>query len=840
MMVRGTRRLPGGATISYLAAAAFGIAFAALAVQHLSGVLGHREIDIGNRSDRPGLRKFSARGGHYGGLIPDPYRTDLVTRTAVVLEDGKPLPHRQTSIRSVNDGFGRFAITAKYAHFLPLDGGDPNTNGHAYTLRVPRLVKPRVLWGLFAGCLLFLAVAQRRLSALPPPLGDRAWDGFRKRPWIEFALMAILALAGAFWASLRYADLSNGGLCVMGKPYSDAIGWHEVAANLSAGLGFSGAFSDNRPFYPLLQSMVFLVAGESLAVAQATNLGLLALGAVFVYYATRRFFPASGVAAGTFAFVLVAPEYQTMAPTLLTELPAYAVGAVGLYLLALGCAPGDSRWRSWLLLLAGVLLGFSNLARPFTLLALPLAAFMVLYAGVSSRWGWRKTLLRGSILGVGIVLVFLPWALRQKRVTGSWSLSINSAELLYGAAMPDGGGKWNPQQFEEARAAGIDSNDRIALARYFSQRFGETVRADPTGYAGRMLENYVHYLREFSIEHSATESLLALAVLFVLGAAALRSRSVLPLLGFPLFWLLGRWADGWRGYELVPFALVVLLVGGGKRVRMGVLFAFIFIAATGVLSALVGNLGYRRGFPIIGWIFFALLLASAVVLANGWSRGVLALASRFNRRRPLAHSVDSPLAAEGRAPLLLALSFLGCVLIGCLALGARPYMGKHSAPQGLDLKETIRAEAIEATRLKEPSLRDLPPEQIYCEVVELGDFRWEIPGAYDAGHWSRLFERRPGSRTTVYVYPGVHRRPGIGLIGAHFLGNLDGIPNHAPYILVGILNEDPNAPLGHDPVVIEGLALFPYSPEEPFSAVDARFFPPGYAALELFPAGKDD
>jgi hypothetical protein len=839
MMASRIRRSAGGAGIWYLAATAFGIAFAALALQQLSGILGQREIDIGNHSDRIGLRKFSARGGHYGGLIPDRYRTDLVTRSAVVLEDGRPLPHRQTSIRSVDGGFGRFTISAKYAHFRPNDGGDPNTNGHRYTLRVPRPVKSRNLWGLFAGCVLCLGVAQRRPSATVPPFIVRAHKTLRRRPWLEFALVTILAMLGALWASERYADLSNGGLCVMGKPYSDAIGWNEVAANLNAGLGFEGAFSNNRPFYPLLQSMVFLVGGESLAVAQATNVFLIALGAVFVYYATRRLFPPP-VAAGTFAFVLVSPEYQMMAPTLLTELPAYAVGAIGLYLLALGCAPGDSRRRPWLLLLAGMFLGLSNLSRPFTLLALPLAGLAVLYAGLSSRWGWRKTFLRGCILGAGIVLVFFPWALRQKRVTDSWSISINSSELLYGAAMPDGGGKWNPRQFEEAETAGVSSQDPIALARFFSKRYRETVGADPAAYAGRMMENYVHYLRTLSLENIAAESILALTVLTVLGAASWRSRSILPLLGFPLFWILGRWADGWRGYELVPCALAVLLLWGGKRTWLGALIAFVFIAASGVLSALVGNLGFRRGFPILEWLFISLLIASAVVLANVWSRNVLALSHRFLRSRSRPLPADSPMADEGRAPLAMALSFLGFIVVGGLAVCGRSLFVGDAPPKGLSLEDAVRAKAIELTCLEEPSLRDLPPEEIYCEVVRVGDLRWKIPGHYDAGHWSRLFELRPGSRTTAYFYPGVHRRPGVGLVGAHFHGKLEGIDSHDPYVLVGIRNLDANGTLGHDPLVIEGLALIPYDPTQARLLANARFFPPGQAALDILPAGYRD
>jgi hypothetical protein len=825
--IRSQLRFPNPKTLQVIAAIFVALLGAAV-LQKTAGILFHKEIEIGVLSSQQHRRRFSPRENHFAGLIPESYRTDLVMARGILLEDGMALQHRRLSIGALSGTLGsNYALTQKYVHFQSSDGSDPNDNGKRYTLRVPQRVKPGLLWGLFGALVLTSHLAFRSGPPLTSPSPLDGHSRFRSRPWLEGATVLVLSLAGGVVALVRFAHYSDGGLCVLGKPYSDAIGWHQVALFLREGLGFTASYSDNRPFYPIFQAMVFLFTGPSVAAAQCTNVLLLAMGGIFVYATARELF-SRPVAFCALAFVLTAENYQHMAPMLITEIPAYAFGAAGVFLLACGCSPEKRNHRTWLLFLAGVFLGCSNLARPHTLLALPLCGLVILLAGLSGRWGWRPILLRGVLFGVGIVVVFLPWVAREKRVHDVWGISLNSSEMLYATASTQGG-KWNKEEFDEAAADGYTKDDPAALHKYFGRRLAESVRTDPGAYAATIGRGFVDFFRALTIEKPLILAILALATLATLFTGAWAARSALPLLAAPVFWYLGSWADGWRGYELVPLALLVLLLAERKRARNAVLMAALFLAGTGLLSAMVGNFGLHRGEPIIEWIFVMIFVAATLSLARlccRWGAGKTSTPAQIASVPP-------------RGSVFLANAVFGFMLMAGSALLVCNLTASPPENEITHLDESTRRQATSAAAARVPELVSADPALVFAELVTIDDYRWEIPAGMDVGHWSRLFERRNQSRTTAYVHEGPRPRRGAGMIGAHFRGSLESVEKRRPYILVGLRNQLPHPPMDHDGLIIEALALVPCDSSGRNLDPDAVLpFPPSHEALALITSLK--
>ncbi len=787
MATHWTTRLP------LLFTALFAAAFVLALVQRESGSPFLKDLSFGKR---PGGVQFIEKGEHYSGLIPKRYRGSLSAQLGVVLEDGKPLPLRESSITKVNEGFGRYRLTERNAHFAASDNSDPNANGRSYTLRLPRLVRDRVLWGLFAGFAVSLFFAIRSGSPQPPQAS------VEPTKWEILGAFAA-SLAAGVWSHFAYAQFTDGGLCVLGKPYSDAMGWHEFAVFLKEGLGFTSGYSDSRPFYAIFQAIVFLFAGDSIAVAQWTNVFLIAIAGTFIYLGARVAF-SRRVALGVLAFFIIAPSHHRLAPTLLSELPALAFGAVGFYLLIRACRSRESVGR--LFFLAGVFLALSNLARPYTLLALPLVGGVLAYLWRVRRWEWKRfTAVLGLYVG-GILVVMAPWSIRQKVVNDTFSISLNSSELLYGAANPDGPGRWSDTQFEEAKAAGIDTNDKQALSRWFSKRLRETILEDPGRYLAFVTGKFVEYFRRLSLDDAAIRAVVVSLATLVVVSGCLAHRSVLPLGLWLLVIPIWKWAVTWPGWASIPLSAVVVWTLGGKRTHASVLTIVAFLVGSGVLSAMTGNFAFKRGLPIAHWIF-VMLVAAAVCYVVG---ALVTLVAKHLLKRETP-SQDGVLLGPWRGvPAGIVYGLCGFIVIGLVGIALRSAFADHSEKRLVTIPEASRAAAIDLVFGNNDAIDE---SLVYCEVGAINDYRWELDSNEATGHWSRLFERRTYHHTAAKLEIGVNHHRSAGKMALQFRGSIEALERNKPYVIVGILNIDEHANLGHEKYMVEVLAVIPWDEE---------------------------
>jgi 4-amino-4-deoxy-L-arabinose transferase-like glycosyltransferase len=242
----------------------------------------------------------------------------------------------------------------------------------------------------------------------------------------------LAAFAAAFGAiAVALTPTHTGDQVVFGGPIGDAYYWHQLGAQIANGEGFATPL---RPGYSALLSIAFALFGPSVAIAKAVNILLSSVTIAAVFGIVRLFSPPTIAVAVSLIFAL-SPHRLLFSHSLLTEHMGAAFSALALLLLLLGTvgsaeAVGDDdakRVSLWLWVAAGACTGLSNLARPLTLLALPLVAVVVYAVSPAER------VRRVGMMVLGCAAIILPWMAHMHTSYGIWALSANSAEALYAA-----------------------------------------------------------------------------------------------------------------------------------------------------------------------------------------------------------------------------------------------------------------------------------------------------------------------------------------------------------------------------------------------------------------------
>jgi hypothetical protein len=315
--------------------------------------------------------------------------------------------------------------------------------------------------------------------------------------WGIAALVAILLLA----AGLRIGEAWDGR-----APVYDAAAYAAIAKNLDEGNGFTvgaGATqpsSDYSPGLPLFVAGLYKVTGgvhERLARIVLALIGTLAV--LFTYLLALRLASASlfrnrvhvlgspqgdqshgrpggAVVAALVAALVVAIYPATIEYTgmLMTE-PAAATllsGAILGILWADGGTPRGGAVPTWRWLVPGLTLGALALVRPeYLAIGLLLALLVGLHERFAARppmssqktadsaenrertrWAWRRALLVGATVALGIVVVVAPWTVRNAFALHRFvSVSTGGGQVLYaGTYLPSDG---NPEKVGAAVVA---------------------------------------------------------------------------------------------------------------------------------------------------------------------------------------------------------------------------------------------------------------------------------------------------------------------------------------------------------------------------------------------------
>jgi hypothetical protein len=274
--------------------------------------------------------------------------------------------------------------------------------------------------------------------------------------WGFAALIAILLLG----AGLRVGEAWDGR-----APVFDAAAYAAIAKNLDEGNGFTvgaGATqpsSDYSPGLPLFVAGLYKVTGgvhERLARMVLALIGTLAVW--FTYLLARRLADACSslankrrwvpVGAALVAALVVAIYPATIEYTgmLMTEPLAATLlsGAILAILWASGGTPHGGAVPAWRWLVPGLTLGALALVRP-EYVAIGLLLALLVFLRQRRHSDWKRALLAGVVVALGLVVVVAPWTIRNAIALDRFvTVSTGGGQVLYaGTYLPSDG---NPEK----------------------------------------------------------------------------------------------------------------------------------------------------------------------------------------------------------------------------------------------------------------------------------------------------------------------------------------------------------------------------------------------------------
>jgi hypothetical protein len=353
--------------------------------------------------------------------------------------------------------------------------------------------------------------------------------------WGLAALVAILLLG----VGLRVGEAWDGR-----APVFDAAAYAAIAKNLDQGNGFTvGAdatqpSSDYSPGLPLFVAGIYKVTGgvhERLARIVLALIGTLAV--LFTYLLALRLAAAAlfrdrphafsspegdqghgpvdrwAVVAALVAALVVAIYPATIEYTgmLMTEPLAATLlsGAILAILWAAGGTPRGGAVPAWRWLVPGLTLGALALVRP-EYLAIGLLLALLVFLRQLRHSDWKRALLAGVVVALGLVVVVAPWTIRnaialdrfvtvstgggQVLYAGTYLPSDGNPEKVGAAVVAENPGLFGPHAVEELRLEQILA--RLAEARYpelepdeaLSKMGKEQLRTDLTHHLGEYAE----------------------------------------------------------------------------------------------------------------------------------------------------------------------------------------------------------------------------------------------------------------------------------------------------------------------------------------------------------------
>lgn len=190
----------------------------------------------------------------------------------------------------------------------------------------------------------------------------------------------------------------------------DPLYYHQLAQKIAAGQVAGNEVFFKAPLYPYFLGLIYAIFGDSTFTPRIIQSLLGSLSCSMTYLIARRFYANKiAVTAGfiaAFYGMLIFYDNELLLPSL-----TLALNLISLWLLF----RYEDRRKLWRLLVSGLLLGISSIARPDVLIFAPVAIFWLYRFIVHDRQAWLR---HSLIYLLGIVLLIVPVAIRNYVVGG--------------------------------------------------------------------------------------------------------------------------------------------------------------------------------------------------------------------------------------------------------------------------------------------------------------------------------------------------------------------------------------------------------------------------------------
>jgi 4-amino-4-deoxy-L-arabinose transferase-like glycosyltransferase len=194
----------------------------------------------------------------------------------------------------------------------------------------------------------------------------------------------------------------------------DEIQYQDIAVNLAEGRGFAmeGRLTSWRPpLYPALMAMLYRVTGTTDPVVVRLFQILLSLGTVVLVFGLAARLSGRRVARAAAAVMAFYPSLLFYNNHVLTEVLFIFLCVLTAYGLVAYLDTPRARYAAG----AGLALGLAVLTRE---IVWPTVFLMSVLMGWGTRLGWRRWAAHSALLMAALLVVTVPWAIRNTRLQG--------------------------------------------------------------------------------------------------------------------------------------------------------------------------------------------------------------------------------------------------------------------------------------------------------------------------------------------------------------------------------------------------------------------------------------
>jgi len=261
----------------------------------------------------------------------------------------------------------------------------------------------------------------------------------------------------------------------------DANGYWELGGQLAAGKPYQIYHPPRRvlrmPGFPAFLAIARILAGNSFLLARILQAAVGTAGCWLTYLLGRELF-SRHVGLWAAAISAVLPTFVGFSVVLLSETLFATALLASLWtmcrLIRLGFGPEHRRRAVGWSLAVGAACAAATFVRPSWLLCGPL--FVVMYFALSRHK--RQTAVRGVLVIGALFLLLLPWAWRNRQVTGHWVFTtLWVGASLYDGLNPDATGSSDMTFFDHDHL--MTRMSEYDVDRYYRARAWNFVRMHP-------------------------------------------------------------------------------------------------------------------------------------------------------------------------------------------------------------------------------------------------------------------------------------------------------------------------------------------------------------------------